>query len=99
MPIISAVGNRSWKVRAVYGSIFAILAFGAISMIYPLLLMLSGSVKSETDFIWITPFPEYLTDDDVLWMKYVESKYFGIPFVEPAYQRPIGSWRTILPPK
>jgi multiple sugar transport system permease protein len=99
MPIISRVGNRSWGVRALYGTIFIILGIGAITMIYPLMLMVSGSVKSETDFLWITPFPEYITNDDILWMKYVESKHTLIPTAEATYQRPIGIWRSTKPPK
>ena len=98
MPIISRIGTKSSKVRLVYTAIFAVLIIGAISMIYPFMLMISGSMKSETDFVWISPLPRYLWDDDILWMKYVESKYTLVETSERAHRRTIGSWRKIQPP-
>src|SRR5688500_13916397 len=99
MPIISAIGARSVKVRLIYGVIYGLLILGALSMLYPLALMLSGSVKSEADFFWVTPYPEYLFDDDVLYMKYVESKYVLMLWAEPSRWQSIGSWRAVRPPK
>jgi len=98
MPIISTIGRRSLKTRALFASMYVILGLGALSMIYPLLLMLSGSVKSGTDFVWVTPFPEYLVSDDVLWMKFHESKYRTVPNTEIGQHRSIGSFRQIRPP-
>jgi len=98
MPLISTIGRRSWKVRATFAAIYFVLAVGAISMVYPLLLMLSGSAKSETDFAWAGPVPQYLWDDGILWMKYIESKYALLPYAEAALRHPIGSWRTLRPP-
>jgi multiple sugar transport system permease protein len=98
MPLISTIGRRSWKVKATLGAIYFVLIVGAISMVYPLLLMLAGSAKSETDFQWIGPVPQYLWDDGILWMKYIESKYALLPYAEAALRHPIGSWRTLRPP-
>jgi multiple sugar transport system permease protein len=99
MPIISVIGRRSWKVRLAIGIVYTLLIVGAISMLYPLLLMLSGSTRSETDFIWVTPIPEYLYDDTVLWMKYIESKYSVLPEAEASLHEYLGSWRnTKVPP-
>ena len=61
--------------RLVYGMIFAVLSVGSLTMLYPFALMLSGSVKSDTDYFWVTPYPRYLVRDDILYMKYIESKY------------------------
>src|SRR5215213_7852731 len=99
MPIISAVGSRSHKTRLIFLAMFLLAALGALSMIYPLLLMLSGSVKSEADFYRNTPVPEYLWDDDILWAKYLESKYSTIADAEAALCRPVASWRSVRPPK
>jgi multiple sugar transport system permease protein len=98
MPILARVGRRSWKVRVTLALIYSTLALGALTMLYPLMLMVSGSVRSDTDFAWVTPVPEYLYDDNVLWMKYVESKYGLLPNAEAAQHRMIGSWRNIHPP-
>jgi multiple sugar transport system permease protein len=98
MPIISQIGRRNWKVRVVVSTIYTILIIGSISMIYPLLLMLSGSVKSDTDFIWITPVPRYLWNDDILWMKYGETKYPDLITAEQCWAQRIGSWRNVQVP-
>src|SRR5205823_6158222 len=98
MPIISAIGRRSRKVRIAIGVVYTVLTLGAVSMLYPLLLMLSGSTKSETDFAWVTPFPEYLYRDDVLWMKYIESKYSLLPEAEAGLHQIVGRWSNLRPP-
>ena len=46
MAIISRIGRRSFKVRALYVGMYAFLILGASSMVYPFLLMISGSTKS-----------------------------------------------------
>lgn len=99
--MISKIGARSFKVRLVYTIIFAVLILGAVTMIYPFMLMISGSLKSDTDFVWVTPIPRYFSDDDILWMKYVESKYgtVGEGGAEVSYRRLIGTFRKITPPQ
>lgn len=99
MPIISPIGARSWRIRWVYGAIYAVLAVGAVTMIYPFLLMLTGSVKSEADAAFISPWPQFWTDDLVLFQKYVESKNnVLIGDAEAAWGRRVGSWRSVGPP-
>ena len=75
MPIIGKIGARGWRVRAVYTCIYVALVLGAVSMLYPMTLMLSGSVKSDTDFVDVSPIPRFWFDDNVLFQKYCESKY------------------------
>ena len=99
MPIISPIGARSWRIRWVYGAIYAVLAVGGVTMIYPFLLMLTGSVKSEADAAFISPWPQFWTDDLVLFQKYVESKNnVLIGDAEAAWGRRVGSWRSVGPP-
>src|SRR5439155_14042966 len=90
--------RRSLKMRVAIALIYATLLLGALTMLYPLVLMISGSVRSDTVFAWVTPIPEYLLDDRVLWMKYVESKYGLLPDAEAALHVPISSWRNVKPP-
>ncbi|MDP7741104.1 MAG: carbohydrate ABC transporter permease [Lentisphaeria bacterium] len=98
MPIISKIGARNWKVRFVYATIFGVLIAGAVTMIYPLLLMLAGSVKSQTDFYHIAPLPRFWNSDLVLFQKYAESKYdVRIDHLEMAWWEEVGSWRKIEP--
>ena len=99
MPLISKIGARSFKVRLVYGAIFFVLVVGAVTMVYPLLLMLCGSVKSETDINYLGPYPRFWFEDEMLFQKYVESKYNGVvPYAEADLWQTIGSWRQITPP-
>jgi multiple sugar transport system permease protein len=99
MPIISEIGKRSWRVRLLYAIIYTVLIIGAVTMIYPLLLMLSGSVKSEADSWSIKPYPEFWFDDLILFQKYTESKY-NVIVQEPQQDwcKPVMSWRTIEKP-
>ncbi len=99
MPIISQIGNRSVKVRLLYGAIYLVLLTGSVTMIYPLLLMLSGSVKSEADSWSIKPYPEFWFNDLILFQKYAESKYMvQIENAQRAWCSQVMSWRTIGPP-
>ena len=98
MPIISSIGSRTLKVRLTYGIMYAVLSVGALTMIYPLLLMLAGSIKSEVDFSRLSPWPEYLWNDDVLWAKYVQSKYGKMADVERWQRVQYGSWQLVTPP-
>ena len=100
MSIISKIGTRSLKVRLTYGTIFFILSFGAVTMIYPLLQMVSGSVRSQADAWEITPWPKYWFNDLVLYQKFLESKYNtwnSVP-IEQAWHKPVGRLDLIKAP-
>lgn len=81
MPIIGKVERRNWKVKLLNVMLHVILLLGAATMVYPLLLMLSGSVKSDVDFKEFTVLPEYLSDSSngktLLFRKYLYTKYNG----------------------
>ncbi len=99
MPIISKIGQKTWRVRIAVYSIYGILLFGSLSMLYPLTLMLSGSVKSNADFQSLSPVPKFFFNDDVLWAKYIESKYNNIREIEMAMHTPMGNWSQVRRPK
>ncbi len=100
MPIISEIGKRSIKVRILYGTIFAVLIAGSVTMIYPLLLMLAGSVKSEADSWSISPYPEFWFDNKILFQKYAESRYNSeTEKAKIAWCTQVLSWRSIEPPE
>ena len=77
MPIIGNVGRRSRSVRILNICIHLILLLGAVTMIYPFLIMLSGSIKSDLDFKYFNIIPKYLTDEPVLFQKHISAKYNG----------------------
>lgn len=75
MPIISRIGRHSPKVRLLIWTIYALLILGAITMVYPFLLMLAGTTKSSVDKAEMRVVPSYLTDDAALWRKHVEGLF------------------------
>ena len=72
MPIISAIGRRSIRVKVLIWSIYALLAAGSLTMIYPFLLMVAGSTKSSVDSPDANIVPPFLSDDDALYRKHIE---------------------------
>ncbi len=72
MPIISAIGRRHWRVKALFAGMYLVLLAGAASMVYPFLLMLSGSAYSAVDSRLFTALPRFLYRDDWLYRKFVE---------------------------
>jgi multiple sugar transport system permease protein len=97
MPIISQVGGRSLKVRMTYGALFLILILGGVSMIYPMMLMVSGSVQSQVDYPRLSVLPEFLWNDSLLWGKYIQSKYGVMEYADRFLKSSLGDWRNIKP--
>lgn len=97
MPIISQVGGRSLKIRLVFGALFLVLILGAVSMIYPLLLMVSGSMQSQVDYPRLSALPEFLWNDALLWGKNVQAKYGLMEYAERFLRQNIGDWRNVKP--
>ncbi len=99
MPIINRVEARSRRVKIVYLCIYTVLILGALSMLYPMALMIAGSVKSETDIVEMRPVPRYFTDQRVHYRKFLESKYSGqILLYQQTHHRDEKSWHTIAIP-
>ena len=74
MPIISRIGMKSTRIRIICGIIYIVLGLGGVTMVYPLMLMLAGSTKSEADSHLITPYPEFWFNDTILFRKYCEAE-------------------------
>ncbi|MCC6484923.1 MAG: carbohydrate ABC transporter permease [Armatimonadetes bacterium] len=75
MPIISVVGRKQPKVRVLIWALYAVLSLGAVTMVYPFLLMLSTSFASGVDQNDFRIIPKYFYDESALYRKYVEAKY------------------------
>lgn len=99
MSIIGQVEKKHWKVKVLNLSIHVILILGAITMVYPLLLMISGSFKSDVDFKRFNIIPEYLGDDTVLFRKHLFTKYNRQTLVLQGMTKdPNASFDNLLPP-
>ncbi len=91
----SPITARSPKVRLLYGTLFAILTLGALTMIIPFIVMLAGSVEPAMRFTDSTFFPKYVVERQALWQRYLEAKYHGTPdFLRMAWNDPSADFRT-----
>src|SRR5437870_5364632 len=99
MSIISQIGRKSPKTRVLIGSIYIALIFGAVTMVYPFLLTISGSLKSSVDRQQWDLVPRYLYNDTALFRKYVESKYNEtLASVNAAYKARYFTFEKVEPP-
>ena len=74
MPIIGNVGRRSFKVRALNFSIHFVLLLGAITMIYPFMIMISSSFNSNVDSTEFAAYPRFFFNQEALFQKYTEAR-------------------------
>lgn len=75
---ISPIGRNSFKVRAGLAALYLVLSLGAVTTLYPFLLMLSTATKSQSDFNDYAParlIPAYWREDSALYVKYLEDRY------------------------
>lgn len=99
MPVISRLALRSTKGRLVVAAMYAVLLLGAATMVYPFLLMLSGSCKSVADASYQRPIPPFWLDDVALFQKYAESKHNAdLGELQRSWGKTVRSWLTISPP-
>ena len=75
MAIISRIGRKAFKVRMLYFTIYTVLTLGAITMVYPFMLMISGSTKSNVDIKYFDAIPQFLYDDLWLYRKFEEALF------------------------
>ena len=100
MSLLSPIERRSWKARLLDITIHALLILGSATMIYPLLLMLSGSVKSNTDFTDFRVVPQYLHSDVELYRKFLTTRYNNyISQATQNFKTPQYTVETLMPPK
>jgi multiple sugar transport system permease protein len=99
VPIISDIGRRHPRTRLLREGIFILLVLGAVSMLYPFLLMLGGSVRSQVDLRERGVVPAYLRDDTALWRKHVESLFDErLDAARSAYDEDLATFEALMPP-
>ncbi len=100
MSIISEIGRKSFKVKLLYFTIYSTLAIGALTMVYPFMLMLSGSTKSAVDVKYFDAVPRFFYDDAWLYKKYVEALFNErLPVVNQSYGENIMSMEEVKMPE
>ena len=99
MPLLSPIERRSWKARVLDVTLHTLLILGSATMVYPLLLMLSGSVKSNTDFTDFRVVPQYLRSDTELYRKFLTTRYNSyLSQATQNFKTPQYTVETLLPP-
>ncbi|NQU44590.1 ABC transporter permease subunit [bacterium] len=99
MAIISPVGRKSPKVRFLVATIYLALIAGSLTMIYPFLLMLSGSTKSAVDSAESVVVPRFLLNETELYRKHIEGLFNeSLDFMRYAYDLDVGAYQTLEPP-
>ncbi|MEM6852790.1 MAG: carbohydrate ABC transporter permease [Planctomycetota bacterium] len=79
MPLVSTIESRSFKGRLILIGITAALVLITATTVYPFLVMVSGSLRSEFDATDLELVPAYLTDRDTLHRKFLATKYDQSP--------------------
>lgn len=100
MAIIPKVGRKSLKLRLVIAMLYLVLTAGAVTMVYPFLLMLSSSITSGADVNSYRIIPRYIYNDEALFPKYAEDRYAGdIELINQYYGTDFAKVDDITPPK
>ncbi|MFA7184718.1 MAG: ABC transporter permease subunit [Victivallales bacterium] len=96
MSIISEIGRKSWKVRLLLGSIYVIIIVGALTMVYPFMLMVAGTTKSAVDTPEAEIIPRFLTSNQALYRKDSEAFFNeSLKDMQSTYSIGVSSFRTL----
>ncbi len=99
MSIIPKVGRRNLKTRLVIATLYVALSLGAVTMVYPFLLMLASSVTSGADVNNYRIVPKYVYSDEALFPKYAEDRYAGdTELINQYYGTDFAKTENIVPP-
>ncbi|MEI6502431.1 MAG: carbohydrate ABC transporter permease, partial [Armatimonadota bacterium] len=91
MPIISDIDRKSVKGRAVTAGIYIFLVLGGITMIYPFLVMLTGSVSNGYDYDRRDPLPRYA------WSRSDQFMHMLCAYFPPAHRASLRQLREFFP--
>src|SRR5713101_1103281 len=98
MPLIPVIGRRQPKMRLFIAGLYTVLSLGAVTMVYPFIVMIATSITSPVDHDEFLPVPAYLRDDTWLYRKYVEAKYNeDIPWFNAALSNDVASFKDLKP--
>jgi len=99
MALIPTVGRKSPPMRLLVAFLYLILSVGAVTMVYPFLMMLGMSVESQYDQASFALVPRYLYSAPALFGKYAEDKYKAdITAIGDAYGVPFAKLQDVGPP-
>jgi len=95
----SPITERSFSIRFFYAALYLVLSLLGLTMVVPLLVMLSGSVEPGNRASGFNVFPTYLMSDKVLWNRYVFAKYRGqYALLQMSWDDPLADIMSPRPP-
>lgn len=77
MPLIGKVGRKRARARVAMGVVYVVLALGALTTLFPFLVMVTTGFKGPTDQNDNKLVPGYWSDEEELLTKYRDDKYAG----------------------
>ncbi|MCX6344921.1 MAG: carbohydrate ABC transporter permease [Armatimonadetes bacterium] len=99
MSIIPKVGRRTLKMRLVIFVLYLALIVGAVTMVYPFVLMLSSSITSGADVNNFSFVPTCVYNKAALFPKYAEDRYAGdLELINQTYGADFAKIEAITPP-
>jgi ABC-type glycerol-3-phosphate transport system permease component len=99
MSIIPKVGRRNLKTRVVIAVLYVTLSLGAVTMVYPFLLMLASSITSGADVNSYSIIPRYVYDERAVFPKYAEDRYAGdMELINQNYGTQFAKAEDVAPP-
>src|SRR5579883_472141 len=100
MALLPTVGRRSTKGRLFIALLYLLLSVGAVTTVYPFLVMLGDSATSEFDQDQNRVIPAYIYSNSALFGKYADDKYNGdINLIGSAYATSFTKLQSVKPPK
>jgi ABC-type glycerol-3-phosphate transport system permease component len=75
MSLIATIGRQTLEARLLIWGIYIVLLLGAVTMVYPFMVMVSGSFKTNVDRDTYDVLPAFVHDDLVLYQKHLECKH------------------------
>lgn len=99
MALIPVVGRRSAKMRSLILLLYFVLSLGAVTTVYPFLIMIGESLTSDYDKTQFPIVPDYLIKMPALFGKYANDKFGGdIELTNAAYRTSFATSQDVLPP-
>lgn len=99
MTMISRVGRKSGRTRALIAGLYLALGLGGLTMIYPFLLLMAGSTKTGVDIKDVSWLPAFLVDDHALYRKHVEALFNEqLDVMRAVYDLDVPSFEQVDPP-
>ena len=99
MSMILDTERRHWSTRSLYIGMYIVVSIGALTMLYPFLIMISGSLKCPQDFDQFEVIPSFLTDEKLLFRKFDASRYRNIDRFAAATKMEIETKENIVFPE